>query len=96
MLRHPLVASAGDSCLDVDLGRSDSLHQGGKPGISTGRLQTILFSAHNGQQTDWITSFPFGSDSVLVRDSYRYCSGYRHLCRRAGGAFYQNEELRYL
>ena len=86
LLCHSLVAGTGDSRLALYLGRGDCLHQDGEPGMSPGRLQTILFSSYMGQQADRFPAFPDGADNVLVNDSdfHRCCSGY--VCRRPGGA----------
>ena len=76
----------------LDLGWGDCHHQDGEPNLSPVRLQTILFSSYMGQQADRFPAFPDGADNVQVNDSdfHRCCSGY--VCRRAGGAFYQNQE----
>ena len=91
MLRHSLVADTGDSRLALYLGRGDCLHQDGEPGISPGRLQTILFSSYMGQQADRFPAFPDGADNVLVNDSDFHRCCYSHVRRRAGGASYQDE-----
>ena len=90
MLRCPAVAGGVDSCLAMDLGRGDCLHQDGEPDISPGRLQTILVSSYIGQQADRCPAIPDGADNVLVNDSDFHRCCYSHVRRRAGGASYQN------
>ena len=92
VLCHTVDIRCADSDMDMDLGRGNRSHQDCQSSFGTVRLQTVLLSSHQDQQTNGISTFPGRADAVLVYHSHSNCGRGRDIRRCSGRSFDQDTE----